>query len=411
MVAAFCGVLLFLFDPETFWDRKPASRLKGFSRRASRAKPTGGARDVALTLEEPNQKISKSQTVNPQVVSWKPLEAVDDPRATHTSLVDPSGPDSPEIVELGNWKQTTSRHGHSFQSATKSPGPQSPEVAELGIRERLQVTLDSGRYKGEQLEQGENAYTHHMKQLPAENFTDQLAPWHGRLREEPWLTTAVRPFKLFAYPAVLWSSAVYACSIGWLIVVSESLVVVFRNPETYNFSAFSAGLVYVSPFIGGILGTAIAGKASDAIVQAMARRNGGVYEPEFRLVMAIPVAITTVIGLMGFGWSAEVRDPWIVPTVFFGIISFGCSLGSTTAITFCVDSYCQYAAEALVTLNFSKNIFHGLIFSLFVTEWIESDGPKMVYAYLGVIQLVLMALTVPMFLFGKRARHWTARRM
>jgi hypothetical protein len=79
--------------------------------------------------------------------------------------------------------------------------------------------------------------------------------------------------------------------------------------------------------------------------------------------MAIPVAITTTIGLMGFGWSAEERDNWIVPTFFFGVISFGCSLGSTTSITFAVDSYRQYAGEALVTLNFSKSEFFPRIFS------------------------------------------------
>jgi hypothetical protein len=115
----------------------------------------------------------------------------------------------------------------------------------------------------------------------------------------------------------------------------------------------------------------------------MSRRNGGLYEPEFRLVMAIPIAITTVIGLMGFGWSAEVHDAWIVPTIFFGIISFGCSLGSTTAITFCVDSYRAYAGEALVTLNFSKNIFHGLVFSLFFNKWLAADGSKNVFIALG----------------------------
>lgn len=43
------------------------------------------------------------------------------------------------------------------------------------------------------------------------------------------------------------------------------------------------------------------------------------------------------------------------PTVFFGIISFGCCLASTTAITFVVDSYRVYAGEALVTLNFCKS--------------------------------------------------------
>jgi len=142
----------------------------------------------------------------------------------------------------------------------------------------------------------------------------------------------------------------------------------------------------------------------------MARRNDGIYEPEYRLVMALPIAITTTIGLMGFGWSAEERDLWIVPTVFFGVISFGCSLGSTTAITFCVDSYRQYAGEALVTLNFSKNVFHGLVWSLFFPKWLEHDGSKTVFVAIGGIQLACMLLTIPMYIYGKRARMWTVRK-
>ena len=164
---------------------------------------------------------------------------------------------------------------------------------------------------------------------------------------------------MFAYPAILWSTLVYSLSIGWLIVLSESVSVIYRNKETYNFTALQTGLVYLAPFIGGILGTAVAGKVSDVVVRFMARRNNGIYEPEFRLVMAIPILIATAIGLMGFGWSAEEHDNFMVPTVFFGIISFGCSLGSTTSITFAVDSYRQYAGEALVTLNFSKSEFLG----------------------------------------------------
>jgi len=148
---------------------------------------------------------------------------------------------------------------------------------------------------------------------------------------------------------------VYALSIGWLIVLSESVAHIYQGKEHYNFSPLGTGLVYLSPFIGGVIGTAVAGRVSDIIVRFMTRRNGGVYEPEFRLVMAIPVAVTTAAGLMGFGWSAQERDAWIVPTIFFGLISFGCSLGSTTSITFCLDSYRQYAGEALVTLNFSKS--------------------------------------------------------
>lgn len=252
-------------------------------------------------------------------------------------------------------------------------------------------------------------YTTNLRQSPPQGYLQTLKPWNGRLSRSKWGLVALRPFILFAYPAVLWAALVYSLSVGWLIVLSESISDIYRDRDSYNFSALQSGLVYLSPFIGGILGTAVAGKVSDIIVRAMARRNGGVYEPEFRLVMGAPIALSTAIGLMGYGWSAEERDNWIVPTVFFGVISFGCSLGSTTAITFCVDSYRQFAGEALVTLNFSKNVFHGLVFSLFFAQWLESQGPKDTFVVIGVLQVVCMLTTIPMYIYGKRLRMWTVR--
>ena len=203
---------------------------------------------------------------------------------------------------------------------------------------------------------------------------------------------------------------VYSLSIGWLIVLSESVSFVYANRSSYNFTPLQIGMVYIAPFIGAVLGTAIAGRLSDLIVKCMSRRNGGVYEPEFRLVMAIPVALSTTIGLMGFGWSVDERDSWIVPTVFFGIISFGCSAGSSMAITYTVDSYRHYAGAALVTLNFSKNIFHGLVWSLFFPHWLEHDGSKIVFIAIGIIQMGCLLLTIPMYVLGKKARAWTAHR-
>jgi hypothetical protein len=255
-----------------------------------------------------------------------------------------------------------------------------------------------------------NTYTQDLRQKPARSFTQHLKVFNGRLNNDNWFKVMVRPFILLAYPAVLWSSIMYSCSIGWLIVMAETLAMVYRDPDRYNFTAMQTGLVYISPFVGAVLGTAVAGKVSDILVRAMARRNGGLYEPEFRLIMALPILIATCMGLVGFGWSVEVRDEWIVPTIFFGIISFGCSLGSTTSITFCVDSYRQYAGEALVTLNFTKNIAHGLVFSLFVAHWLETDGPKTVYVWIGVIQVIVCLSSIPMYVFGKRARMWTTRK-
>lgn len=266
------------------------------------------------------------------------------------------GPKTPGLHNLNSpYYLTTDAPRITFESNEQDVEAPKSCVAEAGstVEEPANLDLNEKSLAANSLRPLQ--YTPHLRTQPAKTFVQTLRLWNGRLCNDNWFKVAARPFILFAYPSILWSTLVYSLSIGWLIVLSESVSVIYRNPESYNFSALGTGLVYISPFIGGILGTAVAGKLSDIIVRFMSTRNGGIYEPEFRLVMAIPVALATVIGIMGFGWSAAEKDSWIVPTIFFGIISFGCSLGSTTAITFAVDSYRQYAGEALVTLNFSKS--------------------------------------------------------
>lgn len=438
MIIGLGAVLLFLFVPETFWDRTPhpkprvPSKRPSFLRRLSSRHRTQDTGEEALRVEgEIEAPASLAAAVGQHEAgklgtgagSEGQEPASPGPSHRHRNLHVGFANAEGENPEAFASEESTATVIHPTPSKTvNSPSnepiqPTPPYFSSATGSESNVASFKSGpNLESEKMNASRlreppkvQAYTHNLRQQPPKTFTQQLKPWHGRLNHDSWLKVMVRPFILFSYPAVLWSSAVYACSVGWLIVISESIAMIYRDRESYNFDALQTGLVYVSPFVGGILGTGVAGKISDIIVRAMARRNGGLYEPEFRLVMAAPILISTCIGLMGFGWSAEEKDHWIVPTVFFGIVSFGCSLGSTTSITFCVDSYRQYAGEALVTLNFSKNVLHGLVFSLFVTHWLHADGPKMVYIWIGIIQLLLMLASIPMYIYGKRARMWTVR--
>jgi MFS family permease len=349
MVVGFNLFLLFFFVPETFWDRaprpKPHSARPSLIHRAasSFSKATGLSKETKKRPEAPTQAIvekdpghlspasAEVETRNPDggrhATFAEPLNEKDD----HDGGILEEVPTAREVYQMDHPKTSRESLDHYIRSEALKPVARVPTQHEL-----------------------EHADAEDHKMVP-HTFKSTLKLYKGRQQKVGWWKAAFRPFVLFAYPAVLWSTVVYSFSIGWLIVLSESVAHIYQA-KPYNFSALGTGLVYLSPFIGGVIGTAVAGKVSDIIVRFMSRRNGGIYEPEFRLIMAIPVAICTAIGLMGFGWSAQQHDSWIVPTVFFGIISFGCSLGSTTAITFCVDSYRQYAGEALVTLNFSKSL-------------------------------------------------------
>ncbi|KAK3685235.1 MFS general substrate transporter [Podospora appendiculata] len=416
MVVALCGILMFFFMPETFWDRTPSQ--SGLA--VSSGMTVSGSEFLAVeNTKKNNSEASTTQSPAPQpTADESPPQGLNN----NTALQDPNPPElaSSSTANITGAIQTPPADIQPkdtllelvhitpiLADPTTDPLPPKPTTTNTGDPEKASPDPPQRHHPP-------NPYTSHKKTLPATRFTAHLRPHNGRLRPHtPLLHAALRPLiLLLLYPSILYSSAIYASSIGWLVVISESVALIYRDPATsgYRFGALATGLVYLSPFVGGVLGTVVAGRVSDLLVRAMARRNGGVYEPEFRLVMVVPVAVATAAGLMGFGWSAGVGDAWIVPTVLFGVVSFGCSLGSTTAISFCIDSYGQFAGEALVTLNFSKNIFHGLVFSLFVTGWVESDGPKTVFVWIGIIQLILLSFTIPMFLFGKRARHWTAKR-
>ncbi|KAL8929745.1 MAG: hypothetical protein Q9172_000302 [Xanthocarpia lactea] len=450
IVVGFCFFLMFFFVPETFWDRTPHRSAKSghpsfrsipgifhhSQHEKSRQSVSGGGalvEDQIVPLQalgaddEGHASIAQRRHLNKvHHVGFSGDTAAKDEaiglatdRENHMQRI--WSPPKLELNKLGPNNGTVDEH----RRPTPYPGPLpdlSPDAdvektntnhwepisASTQPQSALKIPVTAG-LDGESSAPGSQRYTTYLRSRPPQTFFQTLRPWNGQLRHENWFKVALRPFILFAYPAILWSALVYSLSIGWLIVLSESVSEIYSHGD-YNFSSLSVGLVYISPFIGGILGTAVAGKVSDIIVRAMSRRNGGVYEPEFRLVMAIPVAISTCIGLMGFGWSAAEKDKWIVPTVFFGVISFGSSLGSTTAITFAVDSYRMYAGEGLVTLNFAKNIFHGLVFSLFFNHWLEAKGSKSVFLAIGGIQLACLLTTIPMYIYGKRARMWTYRK-
>lgn len=493
MVVGFGLSLLFLFVPETFWDRTPrpyhwdqhhnkprrpslVNRISLPSlfrdgqherhREANDPHPadmekmmdlstpgTGSgtlaqkrmakrARFQDVDDDEDDARVATPSTKAASISDQDDEKAAPLQPTTHEAASTPREPENaPTPVEI--------TPGVFITSPTPSPSPHQTAAAPPGVESGASDYFPPPPLSPTPSSTHSHTYTSYYRGLPAKSFLQTLKPFSGRLRKDNWFRVAARPFVLYAYPAILWSAMLYALSVGWLIVLSESVSTIYESRSTYDFTSLQAGLIFLSPFIGGVLGTAVAGKVSDLVVRWLSRRNGGIYEPEFRLVMTVPVMLSTVIGLMGYGWSAANRDHWIVPTVFFGVISFGCCLGSTTAITFAVDSYRQYAGEALVTLNFSKSefccfvfflpflpflffsfllrlvlglflaklmiyqktdIFHGLVFSLFFNTWLDADGSKAVFLALGGIQLGCLLFTIPMYIYGKRARMWTIRR-
>ncbi|KAK9464680.1 major facilitator superfamily domain-containing protein [Lipomyces arxii] len=426
IIVGFDLVMIFFFVPETWFERNPVphdkrSQMETMSAREARARSLTSRSKTSLNAslsaypQHSDYFDRQYHGIDEQVNHPEKSSSSDDSEKTDTGekIAEPITPNTPmRPIPLRLQNITPGGTFKGFSSPTPSPGIASP------MSPRSEATVPSPPMSplSPMSAMSPSRRAHFSPELeanlsvasafnPKKPFREELKIFQGKLTHDTWWKAALRPFVLFAYPAILYATFMYSLSVVWLIVMSETLSEIFKN-EPYNMSSTGVGLLYVSPFVGGILGTAVAGRISDIIVRYMTRRNNGTYEPEFRLIMVATVAISVSIGLMGFGWSTQVGDLWIVPTIFFGIISFGCCLGSTTAITFAVDSYKIYAGEALVTINFTKNLL-GFVFSIFTNIFLASAGSRTTFLTFGGIQLVLCVLAIPMYIYGKTARRWT----
>ena len=74
------------------------------------------------------------------------------------------------------------------------------------------------------------------------------------------------------------------------------------------FNEVETGYMYTGSFIGALLGFALAGVLSDSSARWLTRKNGGIYEPEFRMVIVIPMLIIGCAGLYG---SQLLQGVWV----------------------------------------------------------------------------------------------------
>lgn len=133
-----------------------------------------------------------------------------------------------------------------------------------------------------------------------EPYWRTLRLYTGTYCDTPLWKIMCRPFIVFFYPAVLWGFLVYGTTLTWIVVFSVVNASIFTLPP-YNFSVSETGLISLSPFILTIIGEVIAGPLNDYLCLYLTKKNHGIYEPEFRLVLMSIVLLVGVTGFFGFG--------------------------------------------------------------------------------------------------------------
>ncbi|KAL9605116.1 MAG: hypothetical protein Q9219_000050 [cf. Caloplaca sp. 3 TL-2023] len=187
------------------------------------------------------------------------------------------------------------------------------------------------------------AYTHNSSMRthpPKSTFAQTLLPFNGRKSDANFFKLLLRPFPLFLHPAVLWACLTQGALIGWTVMIGVVLAAIFLGPPLW-FTEVETGYMYTGPFVGAILGFLVSGLLADWSTKLMIKRNKGVYEPEFRIVLVVVQLVFGCAGLYGFGVTgANVgRYGWFLPDMFFAFTVGGMVLGAVASALYIVDAH------------------------------------------------------------------------
>ena len=175
---------------------------------------------------------------------------------------------------------------------------------------------------------------------PKVSFTRSLLPFNGRKTDESFFKLLLRPFPLFLHPAILWGCLIQGTLIGWTVMIGVVLAAIFIGPPLF-FDEVKVGYMYTGPFVGAVLGFLLSGLLADWSTKLMIRRNKGIYEPEFRIVLVLAQLVIGGAGLYGFGiTSADVpRYNWFPPDFFFALVVMGMVIGAVASALYIVDAH------------------------------------------------------------------------
>jgi MFS family permease len=241
---------------------------------------------------------------------------------------------------------------------------------------------------------------------PKKTFVRNLAIFSGTYSNDNLLQLVIAPFAVCTNLAVLWMVIVTGGLTAFFVAQSYVMAQIFSFPP-YSLSAAGVGYLSLGPFLGGLLGSILIGVTLDPFIKWCAKKNKGVYEPEYRLLSMIP-AVTIVIGLCLFGHFAQLGSSYYLTAFFHGMDLFGIVIAAVSASTYVLDSFRDISSEVFIMNMVFKNfLFYG--FSYFVNDWTQRDGPADVfYTFAGVA--AAMVITTPVFFFwGKRYRSYWHR--
>jgi len=240
------------------------------------------------------------------------------------------------------------------------------------------------------------------------SYLSELSLWSGINTQTSYISLILRPIPLLLYPACSYALIAYSISLAPTVMIAILSSIVLGSPP-YNFGAGVVGLINVPVMIGQLVGAVGGGWLTDKWAAYRAKRNNGIFEPESRLILIVPLATLCVIGILMFGFGASRGLSWPVIYVGYGFASVALTGIASISMNYAIESYYPVAQECLEVINALKNVIaFGFVYG--TVPWGLAEGFDKEFGEMAGIFVFLIGLAIPLGIFGKKIRHYTSTR-
>jgi hypothetical protein len=164
------------------------------------------------------------------------------------------------------------------------------------------------------------------------------------------------------------------------------------------------GLSYVSTCLGVIAGSYLTGRLSDWLTLKLARRNGGIMEPEQRLWPFALCVVLVPATLLLWGVGAAHHVHWSGLVIAMGALAACNVFGITLSVNYLIDTYHEISGDAMTTVIIVRNTMSFAI-GYGITPWVENLGLQNCFVSAAFIGMVASSAFLIMIVWGKKFRE------
>ncbi|RSL56839.1 hypothetical protein CEP53_006684 [Fusarium sp. AF-6] len=248
-----------------------------------------------------------------------------------------------------------------------------------------------------------------FERFEARTWKSDMRLWVGTPEWRLAFDTLRSTFELLLFPNVLWAMCLNGLTLGANVAIGITYGGIVTSAP-YNWPNSSASYVNTGQIIVALIALPLLGQGSDKIIKWRANKNGGIHEPESRIIsLAIPITIGTFTAIL-YGQGAAHPEHyhwfiycWALAAYFFAFVG-----ANIVGMTYLLDSYPARAGPVLIIIcAFRGIIAFGVTYG--ISPFIEAAGYDGAFGAFGGMTAFFGLLGIPVYIWGKSIRRFTGR--